>query len=136
MIGFASFGSRDSLRFIQDTRINSPNGRQLCLMAKTTLTSFVFPLALSGEYVWGLITARDQAKSLIHYRTDTYLPIAKGEIARFQASGDLPSPLPPIKYRVGDVISVWIGWFLVLVVVAGALVGNEPVEGIARIGEK
>jgi hypothetical protein len=124
MIGFASFGNRDSLRFIQDTGIKTPNGQQLCLMAKTTLTSFVFPLALSREYVWGLITARDQVKNLIRYRTDTYLPIANGEIPRFQASGLLPSPLPPIKYKVGDVISVWVGRFMALIVIAGAIVNS------------
>ena len=122
MIGFASFGNRDRLCFIQDTRINAPSGQQLCLMAKTTLTFFIFPLALSKEYVWGLITARDQAKNLVHYRTDAYLPIASDEIARFQASGHLPSPLPLIKYRIGDVISVWTGWLMVLILIAGALV--------------
>jgi hypothetical protein len=121
MIGFVSFGDRDSLRFIQDTPIKTPSGQQLCLMAKTTLTFFFFPIGLSGEYVWGLITARDEAKNLIRYRTDTYLRIANGEIARFQADGFLPSPLPPIKYKVGDVISVWIGWFLVLIAIIGAV---------------
>jgi hypothetical protein len=127
MIGFVSFGDQDSLRFIKDTRISTPNGQQLCLMAKTTLSFFFFPLALSGEYVWGLITARDQEKHLIHFRTDTYLPIANGEIARLQASGHLPSPLPPIKYRFGDVVSVWAGRLLMsfmLISAVGALVGG------------
>ena len=121
MIGLAYFGNRDRLRYIQDTRINTPSGQQLCLMAKTTLTSFIFPIALSKEYVWGFITARDQARSLIHYRTDTYLPIPSGEIARFQASGHLPIPLPQIRYGIGEVITVCIGWSMGSILIAGAL---------------
>jgi hypothetical protein len=116
-----SFGNYDSLRFLSDTRVSAQNGQQLCLMAKTTLSSFIFPLALSGEYVWGLITARDAKKNLIHYRTDTYIPIAAGDIARFQAAGTLPRSLPPIKYKVSDRIAVGFGWFMVLVLVAGGI---------------
>jgi hypothetical protein len=122
MIGFASFGNRDKLRFIQDTRVNTPSGQQLCLMAKTTLTFFIFPIALSKEYVWGFITARDHAKNLIHYRTDTYLPIPSGEISRFQVSGHLPTPLPQIRYGIGDVVAVGFGWLMVLMLIVGGLI--------------
>lgn len=124
MIGIAWFGNRDTLRFVRDTAINAPSGQQLCLMAKTTLSFFILPLALSKEYVWGFITARDQAKNLIHYRTDAYLPIANGEIARLQTSGHLPSPLPPIKYRIRDLIAVWTGWLLVLMAIVGSLANH------------
>lgn len=51
MIGIAWFGNRDTLRFVWDTAINAPSGQQLCLMAKTTLSFFILPLALSKEYV-------------------------------------------------------------------------------------
>lgn len=121
MIGIAHFGNRDRLRYVQDTRITTQSGQQLCLMAKTTLTSFIFPLALSKEYVWGFVTARDQAKNVTYHRTDTYVPIANGEIGRLQKSGHLPSPLPLIKYGIGDVVAVCIGWLMLLILVAGGL---------------
>src|SRR4029077_9636042 len=120
MIGILSFGKRDSLRLLNDTNI-SQSGQPLCLMAKTTVHSCFFPLGLSCEYVWGVITRRDREKNVIEYRTNTFLPIAQDDIAKFQASGLLPNPLPPISYKTGDVALVCIGWAFVLMAVAGGV---------------
>lgn len=122
MIGLMLFGNKDTLSFIGDTTINDQSGRPLCLMAKTTVHNLFVPLALSREYVWGLVTRRDE--KLVHFKTNAYLPIAEGDIAKFQASGRLPSPLPPINYRVWEIGAVCFGWFIILAGVAVFLTGH------------
>src|SRR5579871_3283097 len=115
------FGNQDTLSFLGDTPINDHNGRPLCLMAKTTVHSLFVPLLLSREHVWGLLTGRDPKTNVIQYRTGAYLPIAKGDIAKFQASGRLPNPLPPMSYKVWQIIAVCFGWFVILAGLASIL---------------
>ncbi|HXW30158.1 MAG TPA: hypothetical protein VEK55_12415, partial [Xanthobacteraceae bacterium] len=84
------FGTQEYLRPIQDVAIKGPNGEALYLGHKFSFYSFFLPYSLSDDgYILG-VKGRDQ-----------YIRLDPASIARFQAGGQLPSPLP--KYELSAV---------------------------------
>jgi hypothetical protein len=101
------FGTQEEIHKLQDVTITSQQNEPLFLGYKTsTLYVFAGVYITDDGYVFGL---RD--------KPDNFITTTPEEIAKFQAQGLLPNPLP--KYSIGIVdlllgYSLWIG----LVVVA------------------
>jgi hypothetical protein len=52
-----------------------------------------------------------------------FYPITEGNLGRWQASGDLPKPLPEYKITYGDRWPVGFGWIMIGIAVLGGLFG-------------
>jgi hypothetical protein len=112
------FGDQTELRYLGEVSIKGKEGEDLCLLYKMTVTSFFFPIFLSKDgYVLGIIERRDQGK-LWWSRTKFY-PLTDDDIAKWQASGHLPKPLPGYTVMLGDTWYVWLGRFLMVLAAIG-----------------
>jgi tetratricopeptide (TPR) repeat protein len=101
------FGTQENLRPIQDVAIKGPNGEELYLGYKFSFYSFIAPYRVSDDgYILGV------------KGHDTYFRLDKARIERFQASGQLPSPLPAYELSALDYAMGYFLWVL-LIFVAG-----------------
>ena len=88
------FGTEEHLRPIQDVSIKGQNGEALYLAFKYSFHNFILSYSVSDEgYVLGV-----KGDDTRYYRLD------KAQIERFQASGQLPSPLPSYQLSTSDYV--------------------------------
>jgi tetratricopeptide (TPR) repeat protein len=94
------FGTQEYLTPIQDVAITGPAGEALYLGYKHSFYCFVLPYTLSDDgYILGAKGGGNR-----YYRLD------QARIAQYQASGLLPSPLPPYRLSLLDRVvghSIW-----------------------------
>src|SRR5215472_1023193 len=109
MIGFFTFGDQTELRYLGEVPIKGKNGEDLCLLYKMTVTSLFFPLFLSKDgHVLGIIEKRDLSKQKLWWSQKIFYPLTNDDIAKWQASGHLPKPLPDYHVTFGDTWYLWI----------------------------
>jgi tetratricopeptide (TPR) repeat protein len=102
------FGKQDYLHPIQDVAIKGQNGEALYLGYKHSSQSFILPYSVSDDgYILG-----------VKGESDRYYALDKARIARFQADGLLPSPLPPSELSVLDRVMGHSLWGLLVVMAA------------------
>jgi hypothetical protein len=105
----AMFGKQEEIHKLTDVDITGQQGEPLYLGYKTTTLFIVAGLYITDDgYVFGV---RD--------KSDQFISTTPEEIAKFQAQGLLPNPLP--KYAIGMVdlllgYSLWITLVIVAIV--------------------
>lgn len=98
------FGKEETIHRLQDVDVTSQDNEPLFLGYKTTTTFFLAGVSITDDgYVFGLRS--DSTK---------YIETTPEEIAKFQASGLLPDPLPPYKLGILDYIIGYSLWTIVL----------------------
>jgi hypothetical protein len=109
----AMFGKDETIHFIQDVDITSQDKKPLFLGYKTT-TNWIFAgVSISDDgYVFGV--REDHSK---------YIETTPEEIAGFQKSGLLPTPLPPYKIPLIDYILGYSLWIVIPIVALVYLIG-------------
>jgi tetratricopeptide (TPR) repeat protein len=100
------FGTDDQLVKLQDVEIKGPQGEALYLGYKYSFHYFLLPYTVTTDgYVLGVRGQR------------TFFKLDEARIKSLQASGLLPSPLPPYKLSLFDLAighALWIVLFLIL----------------------
>ncbi len=100
-MGTLLFGRADTITCIQPSKVGGPNGEQLCLAYKTSKLFVGAGVYLKDEgYV---LAERTDAKS--------FYPLSKEDIARWQGTGQLPTPLPSYDipwYQYAFGYSLWL----------------------------
>ncbi|TAI47340.1 tetratricopeptide repeat protein [Flagellimonas allohymeniacidonis] len=95
------FGKSERIKRISDVDIKGPNGEDLYLAYKTTSQFFFMGVYMTDDgYVLG-----------VSKNFGTYYPLDEEKIAAFQASGNLPDPLPDYGIPFTDRLwgfSLWI----------------------------
>ena len=103
------FGTQEDIHFLQDIDITSQANEPLFLGYKTSTRFIVAGVYIKDDgYVFGLRSDHDK-----------FIKTTPEEIAKFQASGLLPNPLPPYKISTLDYIvgySLWIAAPIVILV--------------------
>ncbi len=97
------FGSDETIHFVDNVKAKGPNGEQLILAYKTTTHYFLLGTSIEDN---GYVLAIFGEGGKKYYR----MP-AGAELARLQAQGLLPDPLPPYSLSVFDYFfgySLWI----------------------------
>src|SRR3954467_7741375 len=89
------FGNRETISKIQDVDIPDKDGQPLVLAHKVTVYNFFVGASLHDD---GYVLQRKD-------KTGSH-PLTPEEIARYQASGELPNPLPKYSSRSGTTSSV------------------------------
>jgi Tfp pilus assembly protein PilF len=103
------FGTQDHLVKIQDVDIKGPQGEALYLGYKYSDHSFVLPYTVTDDgYILGI---KGQ---------DAFFKLDEARIKSFQASGLLPSPLPPYELSLMDLVMGHLLWG-VLLIIAGSI---------------
>jgi hypothetical protein len=103
------FGTQEEIHKLQDVNITGQKGEPLYLGYKTsTLYVFAGVYITDDGYVFGL---RD--------KSDNFITTTPEEIAKFQAEGLLPNPLP--KYSIG-IVDLLLGYSLWIVLAIVAMV--------------
>jgi len=98
------FGKEETIHRLQDVDVTSQDNEPLFLGYKTTTTYFIAGVSITDDgYVFGLRS--DSTK---------YIETTPEEIAKFQASGLLPDPLPPYKLGILDYVIGYSLWTIVL----------------------
>ena len=101
------FGTREYLTLIQDVSIKGPNGEELYLGYKYSFYSFIMPYSVSDDgYILG-VKGRQ-----------AYLHLDQAHIVAYQASGLLPSPLPPYRLSLLDYAMGHLLWIMPFVILA------------------
>jgi tetratricopeptide (TPR) repeat protein len=101
------FGTQDYLVKLQDVDIKGPGGEALYLGYKYSFHCFALPYyATNDGYILGV---RGQ---------DRFLKLDQARIQSFQASGSLPSPLPPYELSLIDYAMGYSLWIVLLVIAA------------------
>jgi uncharacterized protein len=105
------FGTQDHLNKIQDVDIKGPNGEELYLGYKYSISSFIAPYTLSDDgYILGI-----RGKN-------SYFEIDDAKIKALQAEGQLPTPLPKYEISTFDYLFGHLLWGLLVLIVGGTLV--------------
>lgn len=108
------FGKDESIDKIQQTEIKDPDGKPLDLAHKLTTTYFVAGVSVHDDgYV---LQSRDKPKR--------YYSLSQEEIARFQANGLLPNPLPKYSLSVFEYFAGYSLWIVAVVVICWTIVSS------------
>lgn len=128
MIGMWTFGMATRLRYMQDVSITGGKGEDLCLAYKMSILHIFFPICtIRDGHVLGILQKKAGTKRVLS--TKTFYPLTAAEIAKWQASGGLPTPLPPYKMTFGDIAA---GYWVLMLLAAVAVCG--PVAfGLVRL---
>lgn len=106
------FGTQEDIHFIQDVDITSQDNEPLFLGYKTSTRFIVAGVYIKDDgYVFGIRS--DHSK---------YIETSPDEIAKFQASGLLPNPLPPYKISTMDYVIGYSLWILLPIVILGYVI--------------
>ena len=109
----AMFGKDETIHFIQDVDITSQDNKPLFLGHKTTTNWIIAGVSISDDgYVFGV--REDHSK---------YIETTPEEIAKFQKSGLLPTPLPPYKIPLIEYILGYSLWIVIPIVALVYLIG-------------
>jgi Tfp pilus assembly protein PilF len=101
------FGTQDYLHKIQDVDIKGPQGEALYLAYKYSFHSFAMPYMVTKDgYVLGV---KGQ---------DKFFRLDDAKIKSLQATGLLPTPLPPYELSVLDLAMGHLLWIVLLVIAA------------------
>jgi hypothetical protein len=109
----ALFGTEEKIHYIQDVDITSQDNQPLFLGYKTSTTYLLAGVSITDDgYVFGLRS--DHTK---------FIATSPEEIAKFQASGLLPTPLPPYQISMIDYLLGYSLWIVLPIIVIVYLVG-------------
>lgn len=110
------FGKEEKLHCIADVPLKGPKEEALCVAYKTTMYAVLAPAYFRDDgYVLALKGGGNE-----------YYPMPEGaDLVALQASGSLPSPLPPYQIPALDYAFGYLLWSALAVGIAATVVGDR-----------
>jgi hypothetical protein len=110
------FGKEEKLHCIADVPLKGPQKEPLCVAYKTTMYAVLAPAYFRDD---GYVLAVKRAGN-------EYYPMPEGaELAAFQVSGSLPSPLPPYQIPTLDYVFGYVLWSALAVGIGAVILGDR-----------